>query len=48
MDAIKQLNDQKSKRFIKTHLPWKFLPLQLQNQTSKAKVSCIIIYIFIT
>ncbi|KRT80645.1 hypothetical protein AMK59_5912 [Oryctes borbonicus] len=32
----------KSRRLIKTHLPWKYLPLQIQNQSTKAKLIHVI------
>ncbi|GJQ81596.1 hypothetical protein Trydic_g9971 [Trypoxylus dichotomus] len=42
LDPIGYINKLKSRRFIKTHLPWKYLPLQIQNQTTKAKLIHVI------
>lgn len=42
-NPINHLNNLKSRRFIKTHLPWNYLPLQIQAQTTNAKVNYFII-----
>ncbi|KRT84035.1 hypothetical protein AMK59_1524, partial [Oryctes borbonicus] len=36
LDPIGYINKLKCRRLIKTHLPWKYLPLQIQNQSTKA------------
>lgn len=38
LDPVEALSKRKPVRFIKTHLPWNLLPLQIQNQTKNAKV----------
>lgn len=38
-DSVTFARNMKDPRFLKTHLPWDLLPTQIQNGSTKAKVS---------